>query len=264
MPYKCARAVCATFCYAIAGALIPLFGPTFPDECRVPGTPGFRDMVIDPRIIEEATREAYASRSMQLRPSQPLAPRPIEVKHPPLHPMEPRPYEMRPPRTECARILEPTPVRVPSWRPINGGTSPITPPRSSNSPRAAISGNMDSFRHHQYVEDTQCGMVLVNDGSPEQHRRHSNHIAGGYPVTPFRPPPQGAPEGYGLKRRYVSPVIVGYTGQAGERIARAPSRTEANPRKRTYREGGGRRIEDYHAASALVGLQGEAQNRPRG
>uniref|UniRef100_A0A0B7JH82 HTH APSES-type domain-containing protein n=1 Tax=Bionectria ochroleuca TaxID=29856 RepID=A0A0B7JH82_BIOOC len=47
VPYQCARAVCATFCYPIAGALIPIFGPTFPDDCIRPGTTLFGRMVID-------------------------------------------------------------------------------------------------------------------------------------------------------------------------------------------------------------------------
>ncbi|KAL2754404.1 hypothetical protein ACRALDRAFT_1081455 [Sodiomyces alcalophilus JCM 7366] len=58
MPYKCAKAVCATFCYEIAGALIPIFGPSFPSRCIPPGAPDFQRMIIDPRIIYEAQREA--------------------------------------------------------------------------------------------------------------------------------------------------------------------------------------------------------------
>ncbi|KAL1871031.1 hypothetical protein VTK73DRAFT_2340 [Phialemonium thermophilum] len=58
MPYSCARAVCATFCYHIAGALIPIFGPTFPSECLPPNSSNYGRMVIDHSIIVEATREA--------------------------------------------------------------------------------------------------------------------------------------------------------------------------------------------------------------
>lgn len=47
MPFRCAKAVCATFCYEIAGALIPLFGPEFPMEC-IPATyPEFGEMIIN-------------------------------------------------------------------------------------------------------------------------------------------------------------------------------------------------------------------------
>ncbi|KAL0933202.1 APSES transcription factor Xbp1 [Colletotrichum truncatum] len=65
MPYDCAKAVCATFCYTIAGALIPLFGPLFPSLCIPPGSPDYQRMVIDRRIVEAAIREADLSRKVQ-------------------------------------------------------------------------------------------------------------------------------------------------------------------------------------------------------
>lgn len=58
MPYQCAKAVCATFCYHIAGALIPLFGPDFPSQCIPPEAPEHGRMIIDPAIIIQSTREA--------------------------------------------------------------------------------------------------------------------------------------------------------------------------------------------------------------
>ncbi|KAK3324679.1 hypothetical protein B0T19DRAFT_236069 [Cercophora scortea] len=58
MPYACARAVCANFCYNIAGALIPLFGPSFPADCTPPESPDFSRWIIDPAIIARSTREA--------------------------------------------------------------------------------------------------------------------------------------------------------------------------------------------------------------
>ena len=62
MPYTCAKAVCSTFCYRIAGALIPIFGPSFPSLCTRPDSPDYGRMVIDPSIISEAAREAEANR----------------------------------------------------------------------------------------------------------------------------------------------------------------------------------------------------------
>ncbi|KAK0659754.1 hypothetical protein QBC41DRAFT_44586 [Cercophora samala] len=85
MPYSCAKAVCATFCYQIAGALIPLFGPSFPSECIREGMPGYKHMVIDPEIIAKARLEARrllhfpTPRSGPLlspRPSRSVSPRP--------------------------------------------------------------------------------------------------------------------------------------------------------------------------------------------
>ncbi|KAK4185090.1 hypothetical protein QBC35DRAFT_390262 [Podospora australis] len=58
MPYYCAKAVCATFCHQIAGALIPIFGPDFPSECIPEGAPGYKRMIIDPEIVARARREA--------------------------------------------------------------------------------------------------------------------------------------------------------------------------------------------------------------
>ncbi|WZH41387.1 Apses transcription factor xbp1 [Fusarium acuminatum] len=66
MPYQCARAICATFCYPIAGALIPIFGPTFPNTCIPPNNPEFGRMVIDPQLITDATREAEMARRMHM------------------------------------------------------------------------------------------------------------------------------------------------------------------------------------------------------
>lgn len=70
MPYRCARAICATFCHPIAGALIPIFGPDFPAICIPPGTPEYGRMVINPQIIIDATREADIWR-MQMSTIQP-------------------------------------------------------------------------------------------------------------------------------------------------------------------------------------------------
>lgn len=59
MPYRCARAVCATFCHKVAGALIPLFGPSFPSECAPApfNTTHCKGMVINQQIIFKATEE---------------------------------------------------------------------------------------------------------------------------------------------------------------------------------------------------------------
>lgn len=62
IPYSCARAVCATFCYPIAGALIPIFGPDFPRDCIKPDCPRFGCMEIDERIIQKAKLEVKAYR----------------------------------------------------------------------------------------------------------------------------------------------------------------------------------------------------------
>ncbi|KUJ17006.1 uncharacterized protein LY89DRAFT_718712 [Mollisia scopiformis] len=62
MPYACALAVCTTFCSHIAGALIPIFGPTFPSQCVPPEAPEHGRMIIDPQTVLAATAEAEAYR----------------------------------------------------------------------------------------------------------------------------------------------------------------------------------------------------------
>ncbi|KAI0203790.1 hypothetical protein F4808DRAFT_476187 [Astrocystis sublimbata] len=58
MPYQCAKAVCATFCQTISGAMIPIFGPDFPSLCAQLDSPEYARMVIDPAIVIRSTREA--------------------------------------------------------------------------------------------------------------------------------------------------------------------------------------------------------------
>ncbi|KAK0101915.1 hypothetical protein ONS95_001273 [Cadophora gregata] len=62
MPYSCALAVCTTFCSHLAGALIPIFGPTFPSLCVLPEAPEHGRMIIDSQTVREAAAEAEAFR----------------------------------------------------------------------------------------------------------------------------------------------------------------------------------------------------------
>jgi hypothetical protein len=62
MPYSCALAVCTTFCSHIAGALIPIFGPSFPAQCVPPEAPEHGRMIIEHSVIVSATAEAEAFR----------------------------------------------------------------------------------------------------------------------------------------------------------------------------------------------------------
>ncbi|KAH7312861.1 hypothetical protein BKA65DRAFT_484057 [Rhexocercosporidium sp. MPI-PUGE-AT-0058] len=62
MPFSCALAVCTTFCSHIAGALIPIFGPTFPSLCVPAEAPEHGRMIIDSQTIHEATAEAEGFR----------------------------------------------------------------------------------------------------------------------------------------------------------------------------------------------------------
>ena len=63
MPYACARAICATFCAHISGALIPLFGPSFPSLCVPLESSDYGRHVISSAIIKKAAEEANNLRS---------------------------------------------------------------------------------------------------------------------------------------------------------------------------------------------------------
>ncbi|KAK1752098.1 hypothetical protein QBC47DRAFT_65452 [Echria macrotheca] len=58
MPFECARAACATFCYEIAGAMTPIFGQDFPSMCLRRDMPGFAKFCIPQGTIERSRREA--------------------------------------------------------------------------------------------------------------------------------------------------------------------------------------------------------------
>jgi hypothetical protein len=57
MPFECAKAVAATFCYNVRFALTPLFGPSFPDICLKPTDPSYGSFKIDRSVIERCTAE---------------------------------------------------------------------------------------------------------------------------------------------------------------------------------------------------------------
>ncbi|KAH7328141.1 hypothetical protein B0I35DRAFT_403559 [Stachybotrys elegans] len=53
-PYHCAKAICAKFCYNIAAALIPVFGPDFPAECIPPESPLYRRLEISKQVLAKS------------------------------------------------------------------------------------------------------------------------------------------------------------------------------------------------------------------
>ncbi|OIW31621.1 hypothetical protein CONLIGDRAFT_233262 [Coniochaeta ligniaria NRRL 30616] len=85
MPFSCAKAVCATFCHHIAGALIPIFGPQFPSDCVHPDTPDHGRMCIDPVVVAEATLEADGFRRLYAEQASLVAPLSPRQSHPRRH-----------------------------------------------------------------------------------------------------------------------------------------------------------------------------------
>ncbi|KAK4647114.1 uncharacterized protein QC761_122640 [Podospora bellae-mahoneyi] len=134
MPYSCAKAVCATFCYQIAGALIPLFGPSFPSECIREGMPGYKHMVIDPDIIAKARLEARRLLHLPTPRSGPLlSPRMSRS-------VSPRPCP-RPPRLAA----EPYSNRIDYDRPM-----PLSP--HSNADHEFYAGSPDIYSRNTLTE----------------------------------------------------------------------------------------------------------------
>lgn len=103
MPHACAKAVCATFCAPIAGALIPIFGPDFPSQCIAPDAPEHGRMAIDPAIVAESGREAELYRRVFANVNA------VNVNgHLPLHPQHMHHYSHGP--------ALPSPTSIPSPR----------------------------------------------------------------------------------------------------------------------------------------------------
>ncbi|THW81402.1 hypothetical protein D6D18_08825 [Aureobasidium pullulans] len=63
MPYGCARAVCATFCWNLRWALTPIFGPSFIRDCFPPNHPSYARFTIDPEVVRICAREAEGWRA---------------------------------------------------------------------------------------------------------------------------------------------------------------------------------------------------------
>ncbi|OHE94769.1 APSES transcription factor Xbp1 [Colletotrichum orchidophilum] len=159
MPYECAKAVCATFCYNIAGALIPIFGPSFPSMCVPPGSPEYQRMVIDHRIVEDAIKDADRSRKVQHH-----APPPIGLKH--MSDIERRP--MRPLRDDRRLRLNTTRLMSPYSDTDGEGNRSCPDSASSNSSDGISYG----YGYHQAParpsQPPTSGWVAAN--RPEPYR----------------------------------------------------------------------------------------------
>lgn len=67
MPFKAAKALALNFCWSIRFALVPIFGPSFPDDCTHPEHPLFKRFTIDNGIIQDCTREAEGWKATRRR-----------------------------------------------------------------------------------------------------------------------------------------------------------------------------------------------------
>ncbi|KAG9259240.1 transcription regulator HTH, apses-type DNA-binding domain-containing protein [Emericellopsis atlantica] len=128
LPYRCARAVCVKFCYPIAGALIPIFGPTFPDDCVKPDSPHFGRMDIDPQEIADARSEALAYRLSARAMPVTSHPRDEESRYSRFGAMMNQGLQYAPVNTSWEEMYS----RHPRSDPFLNRSAPSTPPRSSS------------------------------------------------------------------------------------------------------------------------------------
>lgn len=178
MPFNCAKAVCATFCAPIAGALIPIFGPDFPSQCTSPDAPEHGRMQIDQMIIAESVRESEMFRRMYANAASAAA----NSNLPPLHHQQTHSQMYH--YNHGPALLSPT--SIPSPR-----SSRRALPRYSGSPhdyeheRLSFEGRMRYKRGPEspYMTDSEPD---VHAGGADLH--HAMAARGGMMYSPLSPP----------------------------------------------------------------------------
>jgi hypothetical protein len=73
IPFSCARALCATFCWEIRWVLTPVFGPSFVTECLPPDHQNYRRWKIDSNIVRRAELQAEDWRAQASRSGTPAS-----------------------------------------------------------------------------------------------------------------------------------------------------------------------------------------------
>lgn len=71
MPFACAKAVMATFCYEIRHLLTPVFGKDFMQTCLLPTDNGFGSFKIDPAIVQACTEDMRSWRALYAHDTPP-------------------------------------------------------------------------------------------------------------------------------------------------------------------------------------------------
>ncbi|PFH58776.1 hypothetical protein XA68_13218 [Ophiocordyceps unilateralis] len=232
VPYRCARALCATFCYDIAGALIPLFGPSFPSECTPPESPYFGDMVISQHFVSASKMEAEACRNAH---EERKSTTPGGWLDSPSFP---------PRREECGtpwfNNLVPAAMPVVGWNP-----GPLS---------RAEGGTLHHHHHHHHHRhpDGDIRLPPINLSSSQFFNRFRDPIVPAAPNTctteswvakPKRRWPYQ--DGSDVARAKSARLLPDGPPQQGEEI------NAAEKRRKTTDEGG----DDYAAAAVLVELQ---------
>lgn len=174
MPHACAKAVCATFCAPIAGALIPIFGPDFPSQCISPDAPEHGRMAIDPSIVAESGREAQLYRRVFANANA------VNVNgHLPLHPQQMHHYSHGP--------ALPSPTSIPSPRLARRGLHRHGSPYDYERDRVDFGGRVCFKRGLDSPHATESDQE-IHIGPETPSLPHASHHHRSMPYSPISPP----------------------------------------------------------------------------
>ncbi|PHH76799.1 hypothetical protein CDD80_1211 [Ophiocordyceps camponoti-rufipedis] len=245
VPYRCARALCATFCYDIAGALIPLFGCGFPAECTPPESPYFGDMVIGQHLVAASKMEAEATRNSH-EARKGAAAWPDAGVYP------------RPPREECG----------PPWMKASSrGSVPAPAPAPmpvvlwNSTPYNGLLPRAEAGCSPYQAESERSSSININRLPPMHIPSRTGHHPPGpllscyrdssAPVTQSIAPTEPWP--VRSKRPWPFQEYLDTSRAKSVRLALASSPKQTDRRAKTTDAGG----DDYAAAAVLVELQKE-------
>lgn len=208
MPFTCAKAVCATFCAPIAGALIPIFGPDFPSQCTSPEAPEHGRMAIDPKIVADSAREAELFRRVYANASSVAAnsqlPEQQHHHHHHVHHTQTRVGGGGGGggHNNCGHgPALPSPTSIPSprlaRRALNVQQQRYGSPQDFERERAGLDDRV-RFHHHKSGPSSP----YATDSEPDMHHHHHHHHhagpempslhhalnRGGLPYSPLSPP----------------------------------------------------------------------------
>lgn len=249
VPYRCARALCATFCYDIAGALIPLFGHGFPAECTPPESPYFGDMVIGQHLVAASKMEAEACRNTH-EARKGAGAWPDAGVYP------------RPPREDCG----------PPWMKASSRGS-VPAPAPAPAPMSLVPWNSTPYNGLLPRAEAGCSPYHAESGGSSSNNNNNNRLppmhipsrTGHYPPGPLlscyrdssAPVTQSIaptePWPVRSKRPWPFQEYLDTSRAKSVRLALASSPRQADRRAKTTDAGG----DDYAAAAVLVELQKE-------
>lgn len=223
----------ATFCHAIAPALIPLFGPLFPSECIRPSSPGFESMRIDPAIIVQSTIQLQTFRDTFL--PQPGGPHPTQQAQQHGSPHSAAPSSVN--DSSPANRQERTPRLVSAWSAINT-------PTSSGGPSTPSSPSATPASYRRPLVDQRPGVMAALDvgrlAAAQSRSPNAHHSVELPPIIAHR----SVSDSYSMKRRRTH-------GEEPNSY-----RVHSLGRSELANMSDGQDRDEFHAASALLGMAG--------